>query len=607
MTWRYTPRSPIEGWQNVDFDDASWNSGPSPFGVGDAANTEWSQKVGDEIWLRKEFELSDAVDSGVFLHALAHLGIASQGNSTAEIYLNGELAAVATPLSDYQYLDCAAAAAQTLRPGKNVLAVHCNTPLEWRLIDIGLYSAKQDGFLGVLTKALLTKPNSPTLLTKRAEEYGRRGMWQEAAADFSKMLEARSDDLSVLDKMVSRPLVLGSEMQPAIWRYAFSEHKGWQEVAFEDTHWETGPAPFGGYDKPWFEKKCKTRWSNEDSDIWLRKEFDAPQAVDGVFFFRAYVDDAEAEFYLNGVLAAKGAWADFDYQRWDCNNEAARSLRPGKNVLAVHCKNLNGPGRIDVELYHVSRAGQDALLDVLTYAIDAKPDDPTLHILLTRRAEEYIRRQQWQEATADYLRKAELSPSMAWIWLRVGPLLIEAGDLDQYHRRCPQILERFGQTEDPATAMEVARTCLLFAPLESHLEAAARLARKSLALKPNDPWRQHAQALADYRTGQYHSAIEWCDKILARCNLPKNVYHPGHIQLAGHTYFVQAMAFQRVGQPQKARGTLATAIKTSGRPRPTSPMPEWWFPLVARSFRQEAETLINGQPNSTADDANEDK
>ena len=78
MTWRYTTRSPIQGWQNVDFDDASWNSGPSPFGVGGAANTEWSQRAGDKIWLRKEFDLSDAVDSGVFLHALAHLGIASQ-------------------------------------------------------------------------------------------------------------------------------------------------------------------------------------------------------------------------------------------------------------------------------------------------------------------------------------------------------------------------------------------------------------------------------------------------------------------------------------------------------------------------------------------------
>ena len=59
QTWRYTTTAPTDGWQQADFDDSEWKSGPGGFGTegtpgrGGANGMERAR-----IWLRRTFELS---------------------------------------------------------------------------------------------------------------------------------------------------------------------------------------------------------------------------------------------------------------------------------------------------------------------------------------------------------------------------------------------------------------------------------------------------------------------------------------------------------------------------------------------------------------------
>jgi hypothetical protein len=130
--WNYTFEKPADNWFQPIFDTARWKTGCGGFGAaetpGALLGTEWKT---NDIWLRREFEL-DAGNLGPVELQMHH-------DENAEVYLNGVLAVkVSGFVSSYDELDLTPASIATLKPGRNVMAIHCHQTAGGQYIDAGL-------------------------------------------------------------------------------------------------------------------------------------------------------------------------------------------------------------------------------------------------------------------------------------------------------------------------------------------------------------------------------------------------------------------------------------------------------------------------------------
>ena len=130
--WRYTFKKPAAGWRKADFDDSSWQRGKSGFGTagtpGAAVGTTWDT---DDIWLRRDFELPD--------RSFSDLRLWLHHDEDAEVYVNGVLALKTSGyVTAYESQPISRAARAALKPGKNILAVHCHQTRGGQYIDVGI-------------------------------------------------------------------------------------------------------------------------------------------------------------------------------------------------------------------------------------------------------------------------------------------------------------------------------------------------------------------------------------------------------------------------------------------------------------------------------------
>jgi hypothetical protein len=136
QTWRYTTARPADGWEKADFDAAAWKEGPGGFGTRDTpgtfVRTEWKTP---DVWLRRDVELK-AAPAGEVMLRMHH-------DEDADVFVNGVLAArVAGYVTDYVEVPLTPAGRAALRPGRNVIAVHCRQTGGGQYIDVGLVEAK---------------------------------------------------------------------------------------------------------------------------------------------------------------------------------------------------------------------------------------------------------------------------------------------------------------------------------------------------------------------------------------------------------------------------------------------------------------------------------
>jgi len=154
-TWRYTTRRPNDRWREPDFDDSAWARGVGGFGRVDELSRKFPKQskrsavwqvgtpwTADEIYLRYELTLTKRPSR--FLQAkIRHIG-------RTTIWLNGMEARDSNGRSNPRTADLKTEAIAALRPGRNVVAVHCRTSGATRYVDVGLIDPRDHPGEGIV-------------------------------------------------------------------------------------------------------------------------------------------------------------------------------------------------------------------------------------------------------------------------------------------------------------------------------------------------------------------------------------------------------------------------------------------------------------------------
>ncbi len=165
-------------------------------------------------------------------------------------------------------------------------------------------------------------------------------------------------------------------------------------------------------------------------------------------------------------------------------------------------------------------------------------------------------------------------------WYGYAELSLFLGHEEEYRQNCRTLLERFGNTTDPAIAERVARACLLLPANGEYLDRAAALADRAVSVGQDHGYYAYflaAKALAEYRRGHFQKAIEWAGKAGQR-----DAWMPV-------ARLVLAMAQQQLGKTSEARESLATAVKSFDWEEVREDLPDPW---IAHILRRETEGLI---------------
>jgi hypothetical protein len=133
----------------------------------------------------------------------------------------------------------------------------------------------------------------------------------------------------------------------AEWRHVTSTPAAeWMTSTFDDGAWATGGGGFGTAATPG--AVVGTIWNTPD--IWIRRTFELPTGFSASNPQLFLHHDEDAEIYINGVLALTIGGYSSDYELAAITPEARASLRPGRNTLAIHCRQTTGGQYIDAGL-----------------------------------------------------------------------------------------------------------------------------------------------------------------------------------------------------------------------------------------------------------------
>ncbi len=255
----------------------------------------------------------------------------------------------------------------------------------------------------------------------------------------------------------------------------------------------------------------------------------------------------------------------------------AISLGPGEPVLCWY--------RAFASRHAALEQWQDACW-YLDHMIESRP---RLAILYLERARAYIRRNRLNDAAADYAKAVDvgretplfwfekarfdrdrgkwqeaamavreglvLEPHDHYQWYDSSALALFIGDQETYRRICRELLDRFGQSDDPIVAERVLKACVLVPDLGLDQNVVQKLADRVVTgtdKHMSNPFFQLARGIADFRAGRPAQAIER----LQRCLEYPSLAGPEHITL---TRLFLSMAYEQTGRKDEARRTFEQA------------------------------------------------
>ena len=134
------------------------------------------------------------------------------------------------------------------------------------------------------------------------------------------------------------------------WYYIFEKpSESWFKPDFDPSgsSWKRAPGGYGTKNTPG--AIVRTEWSG--SDIWMTRKFEIKTVPQDI---KLYVHhDEDAEIFINGIPAAQLSGYTTGYQHITIPEMALKTIKPGINTIAVHCRQTNGGQYIDAGLVRV--------------------------------------------------------------------------------------------------------------------------------------------------------------------------------------------------------------------------------------------------------------
>jgi eukaryotic-like serine/threonine-protein kinase len=220
--------------------------------------------------------------------------------------------------------------------------------------------------------------------------------------------------------------------------------------------------------------------------------------------------------------------------------------------------------------------------------------NPEYRGLFAIQADRLAQRGQWKEA-ADYAAVLlEHDKDNASRYHLLAPLLVANQDVPGYRRLCQQTVPRFGGTDDPMTADQLAKDCLILPSSGADLNGVAALADVAVTRGTNYssfPFFECCKALAEYRQGHFEEAASWA----ARAARDPFRYSKAE------GYAILAMADQQLHKDDDARAALTNCDDVIEhrfeKLGPEGIGQDWRDWIIGRALQTEARGLIKGSPS----------
>ena len=206
----------------------------------------------------------------------------------------------------------------------------------------------------------------------------------------------------------------------------------------------------------------------------------------------------------------------------------------------------------------------------------------------------HARRGEFGAAISNFTRAMAVQPTDHDAYHSLGPLLAQMGDREGYDRVCGRIIQQFGNSSNPIIAERMARDCLILPNPAIDMATIRKMADTAIAAGPSHRfWNsfQFVKGLAEYRQGNFQSAVEWLQKV---------VPHEGDPYRTVSAYMVLAMAQQQLKQTEEARTTFGKGVKIAETKLTRADGGQWNDYFAARLFMREAKALVT--PDSTTSD-----
>ncbi len=179
-----------------------------------------------------------------------------------------------------------------------------------------------------------------------------KAVWQK----WAKRDKTKAAKWAVIPKLpVVTTVIPAADNASALWRYTTTRPGAdWFQPSFTNTDWQQGQSGFGTANTPG--TVVKTVWNK--ADIWMRREvsFTADQLKN----VQAWLHhDEEAEVYINGVLAVKTSGYTSSYENFELTPAGKAALKPGKNIVAIHCHQTGGGQYVDMGFVKIEPASKN--------------------------------------------------------------------------------------------------------------------------------------------------------------------------------------------------------------------------------------------------------